>query len=315
MRSASYDDFTPPRGSLPRWALWAAVPLVLALGFISGIALSTYWPEAPAATALQPEGQNEAQAPAGQSGATAPPPTPASSQPAVPEQVDSTPREFPQDSRLAYSTPLLPHAADEIPYPTASIHPAEPGDRADSASGPPIGAAPAQVRTVVDARAALDTEFGSFRAGGSQRFTVDYQIARDINYNTVLIGIIKIAEYSQWVRAATDYPSELSTWLESAAERVKPAAQNEKFTLTWTIYEKVTETPYGFNASEVVRDPRGGFVVTRPLAAVTDVARSDVTISAAGLSRPTTSDTPWATYGPVIRFDPTDIYRPTRSTP
>lgn len=315
MRTASFDEVNPPRGGLPRWALFAASPLVLALGFISGIALSTYWPGVAVPAPVVADGPGAL--PANPPGTTSPAPALPTDGQSQPDQGSGGLIESPDSRRPGLSSSTLPYAVDETPYLGRT-----PGPQGGSLSTPtetnttntPV--APLKVRTVVDARTALAAEYGSFRVGGSTAFSVDYQLARDINYNTVLIGIVKIAEYGEWVRATRDHPAALQDWLKAAAERVKPAAENEKFTLTWTIYEKVTDPPYGFSTKEVTRDPRGGsYVVTRPLAAVTDVARSVVAVATVDAARPATNDTPWAAYGPVIRFDPTDLYRPTTTKP
>lgn len=313
MRSAPYDDLDTPRGGLPRWALFAAIPLVLALGFVSGIALSTYWPGIP--VPAQTSGPGAVAPNHGQITSPSVPPRVPTAQDDSALGVDDL-RESP-DARRTGSSTALPQAVDEpLPYLTRTPGTITQPGPVTSNNGPDSIYHRAEIRSIVDARAALTTEFGAFRPGGTKAFSVDYQLARDVNYNTVLIGIVKIADYGEWVRAVRDRRAELQVWLKAAAERVKPAATNEKFTLTWTIYEKVSDPPYGFSAKEVTRDPRGdGFVVTRPLAAVTDVARSVVAIASVDTTRPATSDAPWATYGPVIRFDPTDLYRPTSTNP
>lgn len=313
MRTASYDNVNRPRGGLPLWALFAAIPLALALGFLNGIALSTFgavFPPTP------PPSQGPAGPPANQGGSTAPAPAPPGGSPAMPDQTGGGLYDSPDPQRPGSLTATLPQAADEIPYPIRPQAPSGPVNNGDGDSTPAGAPFTPPVRSVVEARAALSSEFGSFQVGGVKVFSVDYQLARDINYNTVLIGIVKIAEYSQWVRAVREHPVELQAWLQAAAERVKPAAQQEKFTLTWTIYEKVTDPPYGFGVSEVTRDPRGGYVVTRPLATVTDVTRSTVSVAAVDPdSHPASNNAPWTAYGPVIRFDPTDLYRPASSNP
>ncbi|MFZ5817990.1 MAG: hypothetical protein ACOY93_22285 [Bacillota bacterium] len=311
MRSTSYDAM-PPRTGLPRWALLAVTPLVLAVGFVSGIALATYrpLPEPPAPPASRSDLAPQEPA-GGDPGASAPI---AGTDPA-PESPPGGLQESP-DPRRSGVIALLPEAIDD-PFP-GSARPttptAPPEGPVTTSPAPSTAYHTAPVRTLSDARAALAAEFSSFQVGDRTLFSVDYQVARDANYNTVLIGIIKIAEYSEWVRATREHPSQLQSWLRAAARRVSPAATEERFTLTWTIYEKVNDPPFGFAAREVTRDPRGGYVVTRLLAAVTDPARALVSI-AAPESPVAASENPWSAYGPVIRFDSTDLYRPTATSP
>jgi hypothetical protein len=187
----------------------------------------------------------------------------------------------------------------------------------DPDSAPWGGGAPqVEVRTLVDARTVLSTEFGAFSVDGVERFHGDYQLARDANYNTMLVGIVKIAEYNEWRTAVREHGDELERWLEAAARRVRPAAEKEGFGLSWTLFEVVSDRPYGFLASEVTEMPRGqGYLVTRPLAGVTDFAPTAVAIAAidVGAGPVTTGTEPWSVYGPVLRFDPTDLYRPPSS--
>lgn len=315
MRTATLHEERPERKGLPGWTLFAAIPLVLALGFISGIALSIYRP-----LPTQTSGPVQATpAPAEQFGSATQqgpslPPTDQGGAPPAASDARSSP-----DGQRTGGTAHLPRAIDDMPpSPSRTPGPSTPRDGPTGSNTQPASAHErAEVRTLVEARAVLTAEFDAFRVDGQKLFSVDYQRARDIDYNVVLIGIVKISEYSEWIRAVNERPAQLEAWLKAAAERIQPAALKDKFTLTWTIYETVSDPPYGFASKEVTPDPRGGgYVVTRPLAAVTDVAKSTIAIASTGTSpsRPASSSNPWAAYGPVIRFDPTDLYRPVPST-
>jgi len=276
--------------------LAAASPLVLIVGVITGVAVSAYWPGA----RVQPGPPVTAEEPSGPTGETPDPgaETPDSEVPANPLETSQPVETAPAQETVG----LLPPPFDFWSYPDT-----------EPAAG---GSAPiVTVRTLVDARAVLTAEYGAFVADGRERFQVDYQLARDDNYDTMLVGIVKIAEYNEWVSAVRDHRAELNRWLRSAAQRVQEAAVADGFTLTWAIFEVVTDRPYGFLASEVTPTPRGdGYLVTRPLAAVTDVPRSIVSIASTdiGGGPQTAAGQPSNVYGPVLRFDPTDLYRPTQ---
>lgn len=287
---------------LPRWILPASLPLVIALGFVGGVLVSAYGPE------IQPP---------------SPPPassqTPGDTEPDVPpsdsEPEPDTTTVLPGPPEYLVVSPLpgvLPRDFDEplgLPEQGGAVGSEQPGPDAEPA--------PLEVRTLVDARKALLAEFSRYTSGGRELFGLDYQVARDANYRTILIGIVKIAQYDGWLKAVEEEPEKLLSWLRAAAERIKAAAEAENFRLVWTIFETVSDPPYGFLSKEVTPVPQGrGYVVTRPLAAVTDVSRSVVSLLPVDTSStlPSTGGSPWSAYGPVIRFDPTDLYRPAPST-
>lgn len=280
-------DALEPRG-LPRWAVWAFAPVALALGIIAGVAASAYgpWPAPAREPAIQAPSAEE---PPATAESPAAPPAP------VVDQPEPTETE-PPAALAAEAAPLLPPAVDDFNSVPAT---------------PPVGPSVGEARTLVDARTALSTEFHTFTAGGREWFHVDYQMARDVNYDTMLVGIVKLAEYNNWLTAARDYRDELTRWLTAAARRVRDAAVNEGFNLSWALFEVVPDQPYGFLASEVTPLPRGqGYLVTRLLAAVTDFAGPTVTIATVPGTGPVTDPDPAAVYGPVLRFDSTDLYRP-----
>ncbi|MBP2018605.1 hypothetical protein J2Z79_002020 [Symbiobacterium terraclitae] len=279
---------------MARWLLLAAGPAALALGLIVGVAISAYGPAQPApGPGAQAEPQTDTQQPGSPGG------------PAGTETVQPGLTTTPEPASVAdsESAPLLPPPVDDSAYATPAI--------------PPAGSlSAAEVKTLVDARAVLTAEFSTFRTAGAAPFTVDYQLARDINYDTMLVGIVKLAEYNNWLSAVRDHGDELQRWLTAAARRVRSAAEAEGFGLSWAIFEFVPDRPYGFMASEVTATPNGrGYLVTRPLAAVTDFSGPTVTIAALPGTGPVTAPDPTAVYGPVLRFDPTDLYRPRAATP
>lgn len=280
----------PAPRSLPRWAVWAFAPAALALGLVVGVAASAYGPWAAPAEEIVVPAPPE-QEPSAPADAPSPPSPWQGPGPGDPSDPDA--------STAAETAVLLPPPVDDATYTVP----------APSAAGPAV----AEVRTLVEARTVLASEFSTFTAGGREWFHVDYQLARDINYDTMLVGIIKIAEYNNWLTAAQDYEDELTRWLTAAARRVRDAAASEGFKLSWALFEVVPDRPFGFLASEVTPLPRGeGYLVTRPLAAVSDFAGPSVTIAAfVGTGTgPVTNPSPAMVYGPVLRFDPTDLYRP-----
>lgn len=316
MRTAAYDEVNPNRTGLPRWALFAATPFVLAVGFVTGIALSSFWP---ASERSEQVARQEQTAPSDTSGNPSnPPPFTLPGPSSGSQSSGSGPAQASDGHSSAGAFPLPPAVDEPLPYLSRTYGPTGGFESPATGSNRPIDVyGRREVRTLLEARAALNGEYDQFLIDGKEAFAVDYQVARDANYNTVLIGIVKIADYDQWVRAVRDHPARLQSWLTGAAQRVRPAALNEAFTLTWTIFETVSTPPSGFASTEVTTIPRdGGYVVTRPLAALTDADKATVTIAAveSQANLPASTRTPWATYGPVLRFDPTDLYRPVRNT-
>lgn len=292
----TYHEPTERRG-LARWLLLAACPAALVLGLIVGVAASAYGPAAQPAPG--PEAQGEPQTEAQQADPTGGQTGPEAQQPGASAGTD-----LPGGADSAVdSSPLLPPPVDDSAYATAVIPPA---------ATPSV----AEVKSLVDARAVLTAEFDTFRAAGAEPFHVDYQLARDINYDTMLVGIVKLAEYNNWLSAVNDHGDDLQRWLMAAARRVRSAAEAEGFGLSWAIFEVVPDRPFGFMTSEVTAMPSGqGYLVTRPLAAVTEFAGPTVTVAATPGAGPVTRPDPTAVYGPVLRFDPTDLYRPRAATP
>ncbi|WP_374712740.1 hypothetical protein [Symbiobacterium terraclitae] len=281
---------------MARWLLLAACPAALVLGLIVGVAASAYGPAQSApGHAAQAEPHAEPQQPGPSDG----PDGAGSTQPGSSAGTDGARTA----EGTAESPPLLPPPVDDIAHAVPAIPPA---------GSPSV----ADVKTLKDARAVLAAEFGTFKTAGAAQFHVDYQLTRDINYDPMLVGIIKLDEYNSWISAVVEHGDELQSWLMAAARRVRSAAEAEGFGLSWAILEVVSDRPYGFMASEVTAVPNGqGYLVTRPLAGVKEFAGPTVVIAATPGPGPVTSPDPTAVYGPVLRFDPTDLYRPRASTP
>lgn len=262
--------------SLPRWILAGAIPLALALGFLSGVAIGYF-------------GTPPSPSPAAEPGADA-------TKPDDPASAGPSGTKTPTNKPEAWSGLLLPPVADE---PVTAL------------VGGRWFVQPPEIKTAstfAEAQSLLADQFSEFRSGGLVRFRVEYREAHDANRNRVLVGVVKVTEYPAWLQAMQDNRSEVVKWLETAAERVKPAAKKERFNLVWAVWEKVDQSPYGFSSLEVT-PLHGQYLVNRPLAAVTDFERIIVSM-APGMGPVTNADSPWAVYGPVLKFDPDDLYRP-----
>lgn len=293
----TYSD-PPARRRVPRWVLLATSPAALALGLIVGVAASAYGPAPePVPGQFQVEQQEPEPQEPGQNGDSVGPTQPSESDEPRPGTANQP------AAPVAEAVTLLPPPPDDTSHSTAT----KPASGALSV---------AEVRSVMDARTVLAAEFATFSAGGKELFHVDYQLARDVNYNTLLVGIVPLAEYDNWIQAVRDYASELNRWLLAAARRVRSAAESEGFVLSWALFEVVPGEPYGFMEDEVTPMPRGeGYLVTRPLATVTDFTGPTVVVASLPGSSPATRPIPGNPYVPVLRFDPTDLYRPQTVTP
>lgn len=280
-------DLERPRG-LPRWLLWAALPVVVALGFVAGMALATY---APASAPPLPAGSD----------AAVPPGTPpATTGEAPPPQVDNS-------WRIATAqTGTSP--ANQVP----GLHPE---DLPVEKNPPEPFTGPAN--NIIDARKALAWDYGTYTFGG-RSIDFEYQQMRQVAMGTSIVGMIDIEEYDTWSSALRQEPQALQRWLEKAAERVLPASTQDRFSIAWAVVDVVRDLPTGFADYEVTPLDNRSFLVIRPLAATQDYTKTGVqvrpleslTASVNGQKVPTT--TPWMVYGPVIRFNNTDLYRPAR---
>ena len=297
------DPFIQERG-WPRWALWAAIPVMLSLGFVTGLGLATYQaaPAPPAQADAPPAGHQPA------------PDTAAPTSPAGPGPTADQSWQVPESGLLANQT--SPTLLEPPP-----IHEPDLTAPAPGVLPPPSGVynrpAPQSLR---DARTALAREFFRYQSG-SVAIRFDYQEMGHAGSRTSLVGLISVGDYRAWEAALASQPQALERWLESAVKKAAPALARDRFHLVWAVVDVVQSRPAGFADYEVTPLEDGTFQVTRPLAATVDYNSTllsvrpldSLRLSAAG--QPTASGSPWATYGPLLRWDSSDIYRPTSAMP
>lgn len=275
---------------LPRWILWAATPVVLALGFVVGMAVATYQP----AQAPPEAPHTEVQPPA-----TVQNMPPVTQPPAV--QSDAAWRIV--TSNQGKTAGSLPGQSGQSPLETVPTAPAQPF------TGP--------ANNSEDAKKALTTDFSLFSHGGAI-FRVEYQKMTHAGTSASVVGMIAAADYPNWERAMREYPEALRQWLESAAHRVQDAAAREGFHVAWAVVDVVDARPGGFADNELMPMENGTYLVIRRLASTVDHTKSEISLRPlaslldSDANRSVTSTDPWSTYGPVIRFDGDDIYRPSR---
>lgn len=278
-----------PRG-IPRWMLWAAVPVVLAMGFVTGMAIATY----SSGDTLLAEAPPAITAPT--VGTTAPPP-----QTAAPE-TDTSWRIVTTTGK----TTAAPAITGEHPLETNS-RPTEPITAPARFTGP--------ATKLADAKKALASDFGVFSHEGAV-FRVEYQIMTHTNRGSSLAGIISIDDYPYWEKAAKDSPVALTAWLQKAADRVLDASRRDGFHIAWAVIATPHQRPAGFADSEITPMDNGTFLVIRHLASTLDHTKTVISLRTpsslqqSAANKAVISSEPWATYGPVIHFDGTDVYRP-----
>jgi len=280
---------------LPRWVLWAASPAILALGFVLGIALATYLP------------------------AGSPPP---------PDKV-TAPTIHPGDVAATGTAQPGPDVSWQIVSPSplplrnTTLPPVDAGDPKAPQIRPepevPLQAfkgAPADIR---EARLALLTDYARYSDGHSE-FVVDYQQMRQAARGVSLVGLISISDYQVWMQALRENPDGLKRWLEGAARRTQSASARDPFHLSWAIVDVVRTKPEGFADYELIPLENRTYVVVRPLASTVDHTKAEVSLrpanslEVAAAGQPVSATEPWAVYGPVLRFDETDLYRPLRAS-
>lgn len=267
----------------PIWPLFAAIPVVLALGFVAGMAIAAYRPgSAPAVR------------------------TPA------PDQAAAAPNlSLPGDSSWMIPTPSNP--ANDVG--SSSIGPARPPSLPQTTTATPVNVyfrGPAA--NIDDARLALLTDFGIYRLG-NEAISIDYEKMRQESGSVSLVGLISVRDYDVWSRALASQPDSLKRWLERAAARVQSAAAKEGFHLAWAVVDVTRDKPAGFTDDEAQPLDNRAFLIIRPLASTVDHTKTDVSLRPAGTPAQAgpAGASPWAVYGPVIRFDDTDLYRPARA--
>lgn len=284
----------------PAWVLGALAPLAAVLGVVTGMALAVYSepirsvqpiPQASPAATPSAETQPPAAPTQGVDRAATPVTDPAGTIVAA--------NQAPRPSRL----PDTGGGSQIIPTP-GIVQPQ------------PVAVAPRPITKVGEARAVLNTEFSSYAAGAVILRGIEYQQMRNGGYTTSLVGILPVGGYQPWKTALEENPDRLQAWLESAAERVRPAVERDRFFLSWAVVEVVPSRPAGFADHEVIAQTDGTFLVIRPLASTTGLNDLKVTLRphsnlmAVTTGQVTHSAGPWVTYGPVIRYDTADLYRP-----
>lgn len=281
----------------PRRSLLWAVPAALALGFVAGVAIAVYSPARSPRTLPSPASAAAAAvgAPTGQG-------EPAPLSPDAPSAGTLTP--------VPQSIPVPPAEGSRLPAPVAD---ARPDSAPVTPSAPPRTPAPATMNDARDARLALAREFNHYAGAAAQISQIDHQQMRNAGMSASLVGILSVEAYQGWQRAAHDEPHRLQAWLESAARKVLPAISQERFFLAWAVVDVRSDRPPGFSESEVTALANGRFLVVRPLASTIDPGEATVSLrtppSPSG-GAAVSGAGPWATYGPVLRFDATDLYRP-----
>lgn len=280
-----------PRG-VPRWICWAAVPVVLAMGFVTGMAIATY----STGDTLLAEAEPTITAPTIGSANPAP-------QPTAP-QTDTSWRIV----TTTGDTAAAPSSTGEHPLETNS-RPTAPITAPAKFTGP--------ATNKDDAKKALASDFGVYSHEGAV-FRVEYQIMTHTNRGPSLVGIISVDDYPYWEKAVSESPVALTAWLQKAAERVLDASRRDGFHIAWAVIGTPDQRPAGFADNEITPMDNGTYLVIRRLASTLDHTKTVISLrplsslQQSAANKAVTSSEPWATYGPIIHFDGTDVYRPSR---
>lgn len=308
MQSRRSHSTTAP-ATWPAWVLWALAPLAAVLGVVAGMALAVY-----TEPVRGPQPVIQASRPAVA--------TPTGTQPL---QAPTTITQQPVTSAPSPTGTII--ATDQAPRPTRV-----PDHLPDSAGGrqitptpgvvqpQPVIVAPRPITNVGEARSVLNAEFSNYAAGTVVVRGIEYQVMRNGGYTTSLVGLLPVGAYEAWKTALEADANRLQAWLDAAAERVRPAVERDRFFLSWAIVEVAPSRPAGFADHEVIAQTDGTYLIIRPLASTTSLTDLKVTLrphsslQAVATGQVTHSAGPWVTYGPVIRYDSADIYRPTGVT-
>lgn len=275
-----------PPATWPLWTLGAVAPVVAALGIVGGVAAATFLAPPPAGSLPRQE-QATARAPGDATG-----PDSAAAKPggnAITSPGSTAPGEMsipPNNSTATLPTP------SDIP------------DRS-------VGA-PRVIRDLRDAQAELDSHYSYYTDGRATINRIEYRVMRNAGLSISLVGMISVQDYAGWARALRENPQRLQDWLEAAAARVLPATEKERIFLAWAVVDVRSNRPSNFSNDEVRTQHNGTHLITRPLASAIDPGQTKVAVRplSSAPSGPTPTG-PWSTYGPQIRGDSTDIYRPT----
>jgi hypothetical protein len=295
----------PPsrRPGLPLWVLPATLPLALSLGFVVGMAVANRLDRPIAA----PTPHQTESAPAtatneepGPVSADPNPTTPLRSAPLSPARVKQPePSSGPTTNAPPISAPTRTEGSTTAPSRPSDVY----GGSAVADNAP--------IRTIQDAQLALIAD----RVGSGPVKGIDYQQMRNTGFGISLVGMLNWAQYQAWEEALRQDPAALERWLTKTAALAFGPDQTDRFAISWALVDTLPSVPPGIQPSEVTPLESGEFLVIRFLAGTKrpgepaiELRRLDDLGAAAG------GQEAWARYGPQIRFDSTDIYRPSGVT-
>lgn len=285
---------------LPFWVLPALLPLALSLGFVSGMGLAHY-------RSLPP--QSPAPAAPVQAGEPAPSTGPTSWELVTPLETAML-----NPAHLHPSEPTT--GAPKTEEPVVDLVPLTPA----TSSGPTVSPLdPGQVYTVVRPSLPRAASIGAARLALQSDPAhialipgLEYQQMRNADGSISLVGMLTVEQYLTWEATLRRDPAALKRWLQSAAEIALSPAQADRFALSWALVETRPSPPSWALPSEVTALADGQFLVVRYLASATGPDLLSVTVREAdSLGSPANPEATWSRFGPQIRFDGTDIYRPT----
>lgn len=302
----SIEPMPSRRRGLPIWVLSAVLPLMLSLGFVAGmgvahVRLQKAGPLPSANPAKNPEPPTAD--PPGSATSTTPTP-PLNSGMVAPARVQPVPTTGGNTN---------PDSSDSPPVAT--------GPGRTDASGPTTGnpkpdnvygstRPTVAIKTIQEARLALIND----QTGHSPIPQIDYQQMRNASGSVSLVGILNAEQYMTWEALLRRDPQSLDHWLQEAAGLVLGPSQTEQFALSWSLVETRTSVPNWALPSEVTALEDGRFLIVRYLAG-TRPGQTHVDIRPlSSLGSEADPAASWSKYGPQIRFDSTDIYRPTGVT-
>lgn len=292
----------PNRRGLPFWVLPAILPLALSLGFVVGMGLAHYRLLGAPETVAQAPLPSDVDASTGEFIPSSPQPTlPLDAGTLVPAHVEPS-EPAPTDVAVDEPVPTTP-ATKDGPVVT---HP-DP-DHVYRVTPPTLPA----VTSLAEARITLQND----RTGIALIPGLEYQEMRNADGSVSLVGMLSVEQYMSWEALLRRDPDGLQKWLQSAAELVLSPKQADQFALSWALVETRVSVPSWALPSEVTALADGRFLVVRYLAGTTGLGQPTVAVRAAdSLGSPAEPGAAWSRFGPQIRFDSTDIYRPSGVAP
>jgi hypothetical protein len=304
----SIEPLPAPRRGLPTWVLSAVLPLMLSLGFVAGMGLAhvrllqTDQRPTPKPSSRPVPSKGEV---AGTTSSSDPTPplnsgilSPARLQPAPSNGGNTT-----QDPSVI--PPVATGGGRTTPPPGPSTGDSKPGNVYGDSPAPV-----AAIKTIQEARLALLNE----QASHGSIPQIDYQQMRNASGTVSLVGILSAEQYMTWESILRREPESLTHWLQASADLVLSPAQGDQFALNWALVETRVSVPSWALPSEVTSLADGRFLIVRYLAG-TSPGQSQVDIRPlSSLGSQADSTAAWSRYGPQIRFDDTDIYRPSGVT-